>query len=157
MMYAYLVFFHLAGLCAFLLVHGPSVALVFAVRRELDPQRLRAMLDRSRGAAPWSYGALAVLIGTGIALGYVGDAWGRGWLWLSIGLFVAVALAMIGLSYRYMGAVRRAVGLRPNEGSLAYDPLQLDQLRQSPVPVLMALIGGSGLLAVLWLMLFKPF
>ena len=53
-MYPWLVFVHLLGLFGFLLAHGASSSAAFALRRERNLERVRALLELSAN----SYGVM---------------------------------------------------------------------------------------------------
>jgi plastocyanin len=101
------------------------------------------------------YGGLGVLLVGGIVAGFLGHWWGQAWIWASIGILVLVAVAMWALAtpyYRRVGTVARAMA----GGSEAVTEEQLAQILRSPRLWPVAWIGFGGLLAILYLMLFKP-
>ena len=58
LLYQWWVFIHIVGVLGFLLAHGVSVAVLFALRRERDPGRIRALLalsGQSANAFYWSF------------------------------------------------------------------------------------------------------
>src|SRR5690242_1401353 len=93
-MYGYIIFLHVAGVFLFLLAHGASASVSFQLKRERNADRIRALLDVSI----WSFGAmfigLLLLLITGIVAGFMSNAWGRGWIWASIVLLVAIFAVM---------------------------------------------------------------
>ncbi len=92
-LYAWLRFFHLLGLVAFLLAHGVSGGASLALRKA-SSSTSRQLLRLSQLAGVVAYPALLVLIVTGVWMGFVGHWWGKGWIWASIAVFIALAVAM---------------------------------------------------------------
>lgn len=162
-MYAWLVFMHVLGGFGFLLAHGASAVVAFKLRQERSPERVRALLDLSVSSYSVMYIALLVLLGGGIAAGFVGKWWRMGWIWTAIGLLLAMLVAMGLLGTTHYHRVRKAVGLPFMENWKEQPPMEpasaeeLDGLLSTPHAVWLAGIGGGGLTLVLWLMMFKPF
>ena len=104
--YALVVFIHAAAILLFFIAHGTSMAVAFAVKREEDPQRLRALLDLSRAAIGPAVSALSVigLLG-GILAGFMGNWWGQLWIWISLVLLLVVAFAMTPLMAARLNAI----------------------------------------------------
>lgn len=158
----WLVFAHILGAFAFVLAHGVSVVVTLKLRRERDPARVAAMLDLSRSTVILATSAVAFLLLTGIAAGFVGGYWGRIWIWASIAILVLLFLYMGFRGTKYHDAVRHAVGsigIYDHKMTEAPppDPAALAQLLDSPRAMELAAVGGIGLVAILYLMAFKPF
>jgi uncharacterized membrane protein len=130
-LYAWLLFIHLAGVFVFLLGHG--YAGLAALGR--SAATLRPQLVADRVAMP----GLGVTVLSGIWLGFIDGAWGRGWIWAALAILVAISLLMGFWSLPYHRAreqQREPAGARP---------------------VTMTWTGGLALLLILFLMVFKPF
>jgi len=162
----WLVLAHVLGALAFVLLHGVSAGVAFRLRSERDPVRIRALLELSNAYLNWMYLALAVLLLSGIAAGFVAGWWtsGRLWLWASVGLLVAIFAGMYGVASSYFEALRHAVGLATYEDTKQHrDPPppatdgELAILLQSPRPALIAAIGLGGIGLITSLMVLKPF
>lgn len=161
--YTLVVFLHVVGAFAFALGHGSSVAVAFRLRRERDPSRVAALLELSELSIYGVYAGLAVLLLAGIAAGFLGSWWGHLWIWVSLGLIVALIAAMALLGTMFYTKVRHAVGIKgymdkkdapmPEPST----PEALAELLASPRPFVLATIGGGTLLVLLWLMYYKPF
>ena len=161
-LYGAVVFVHAATILLFFVAHGTSMAVAFAIKRETDPARVRALLDLSR----LSLGVPAIVLSvvgvlSGVLAGFLGAHWGRLWIWLSLVLFVVIAGAMTPMASLRLQPIRTAAGMatggpRPTEAG-PEDPAELRRLldRWNPVPV--AAVGLTGFLVILWLMLAKPF
>jgi hypothetical protein len=161
----YLVLAHVLGALAFVLLHGVSPAVAFRLRSGREPARIRALLELSNAYLNWMYGALAVLLLSGIAAGFVTGWWtsGRLWLWTSVGLLVAIFAGMYGLAAPHFDALRHAVGLPTYEDNKQHrDPPppatdgELAMLLQSRRPAIIAAIGLGGIGLIAWLMVLKP-
>jgi MFS family permease len=161
--YPWIVFVHVAAAFLFVLGHGASMWVSDQIRRERDPERIRALLELSSRSLGLVYGALLTLLIAGIIAGIMGGHFGRGWIWAAIAVLVAVMVLMYILASRYYGRVREAVGLRGYETPKnAPDPTpvpveQLAALVDTRRPDVIGVVGIVGLLVLLWLMMFKPF
>ena len=163
-MYRWIVFLHIAGIFGFLLAHGSSAAMAFALRRERNPERIRALLDLSGSTMSVLYLSLLVLIAAGIISAFMGHWWGRGWVWASIILLVAMVVGMWTIGSQHYHQVRKAVGSGYMQGMKFYPPEPelatpeaLDALLARGQPMLLAAIGYGGALVITGLMWFKPF
>jgi hypothetical protein len=163
-MYAWIVFLHVLSAFAFLLAHGASAAVMLKVRGEQERARLHALLDLSNAVGLWmAYTLLAVLV-TGIILGFMGEWWRMGWIWVSLVLLVALSVVMSFLGRMYLERVRHAIGVPTydvTKKKLAppppAGPEELGRVLGSGQGVLLAVIGLGGLALIVWLMMFKPF
>ncbi len=153
-MYQWIVFTHVLGVFGFLLAHGASAAVAFKVRGEREITRVHALLDLSRGASAVGNVALLTLLVAGIAAGFMGGWWGRGWIWAALGLLVLISFAMNGVGARPLRRVRL---LLAKMGPAAPLDEQVAVALRAINPWLMTALGGGGLALILWLMLFKPF
>jgi uncharacterized membrane protein len=155
-MYSWFVFAHIAGVLGFMLAHGVSVAVLLGLRRERDRARIATLLDLSGGSIIALYVSVLLLLGGGIAAGFAGNWWTKGWIWVSLGLFLAIAVSMYPLGSGYFRRIRGAVGMRPSGAPMVSDE-ELDELLRSSRAAALALIGFGGIVVILWLMVFKPF
>lgn len=145
-MYRWLLFFHFLGLSAFLLVHGVSAATALALRRRAGPADSRFLLGLSAETYPLSYGALLLVIATGVWMAFLGSWWGHGWIWVSIAVLITLLAAMGFLAQPF------------REARMAGDD---DEKRATAVsqarPVTLTWLGALGWSALLFLMVLKPF
>jgi len=163
-MYRFWVFLHIAGVFGFLTAHGASAVVAFRLRRERDPERVAALLELSSSSLGLMYGSFLILLASGVVAGFLGHWWGQAWIWTAIGLLFAVMFAMYPLASNFYNRVREAVGLQTydqrRKGIEPAPPASAEEVEavlRSSRPFLIAAIGGLGLLAILWLMIFKPF
>ncbi len=162
-MYKWFVFLHLLGIFGFLTAHGVSISVAFALRRERNTDRIQTLLTLSGSAIGILNLSILLLLGTGIAAGFMGQWWGRGWIWVSLGLLLAISIYMAITASGYYGQVRKAVGMAyrgapkmEGPGGPA-SPEEIDVLLNKSKPIVLAIIGFGGLAVITWLMLFKPF
>lgn len=156
MEYTWWVFLHIAGVFGFLIAHGVSVGVAFRLRRERDPQRIMALLDLSNSSVTLLYISLLLLIGGGVVAGFVGDWWGDGWIWVSLGTLILTIVAMYVVASTYYRRLRTVVGAMA-DGSQAISEERLGEVLAGPRAWVLAAIGFGAILFILYLMLFKPF
>lgn len=162
-MYPWLVYLHVIAVFGFLMAHGVSAAVALVLRRERDPRRLSALLALSGNTVGLMDGAFLILLITGIINGFIGHWWGRGWIWVSLALLLAIAIYMSVAATRYYHLVRRALGepymlnYKPQPAVAPVSSAELDALLTNPLPVRLAAMGFGGLAVITWLMIFKPF
>jgi hypothetical protein len=156
-----MVFLHVLGVVVFALGHGTSIAVAFRLRKERDHPRIAAMLDVSAWSTGLMYIGLLLIIVPGVVLGFMGQYWGAWWLWLSIVLLVLVMGAMYGIAAPYYRSLRAATGATLPEAALRkVSTLNtgevVNSLATSWRPTALALVGGVGLVVILWLMIAQP-
>jgi hypothetical protein len=162
-MYNWIVYLHLLGIFGFLLAHGASVSAAFALRRERNLDKVRALLELSGGSIGVMYLSLLVLLAAGIVAAFMGQWWGRGWIWVSLGLLVVIIIAMGAMGSRYYGEARKLAGLPYFAGRKVQPPLppaspdELYAVLARANPMLLTVIGLGGFAIIGWLMRFKPF
>ena len=162
-MYDWIVYLHLLGTFGFLLAHGASASAAFALRRERHLDKVRALLELSASSIGVMYLSLLVLLAAGIIAAFMGQWWGRGWVWLSLGLLVVILAAMGAMGSRYYGEARRLAGLpyfAKGKAQPAVPPASPDELfavLARANPMLLTVIGFGGFAIIAWLMRFKPF
>lgn len=156
MAYQWWVFLHIAGAFVFLVAHGVSMGVSLRLRQERDPKRIMALLDVSSSSISGLYVGLVLLLAGGVVAGFVGDWWGQGWIWVALGILVAVMILMYALATNYYKRLRLIVGAMA-DGSEAVSDERLAELLSGPRPIVLAVLGSGGLLFILYLMLFKPF
>jgi hypothetical protein len=108
-MYQWFVFAHILGVFGFLLAHGTAAAVAFVLPRQREVERVRALLDLSRGVSMVANASLLVLLAGGLTAGFMGNWWGQGWIWTSLGLFVLIGVTMSVLGSRPLNRLRQLV------------------------------------------------
>lgn len=162
----WIVYAHILGAFSFAAGHGVSATVAFRLRSERDPARIRTILDLSfYSLSPTSLMSIGfvTLFLSGIAAGFTGDHWGRGWIWVSLALLVVITGIMTPFGAMHYNKVREAIGQKlPRDKSDAPppEPLPADQLERllvAPHPWILAGVGGVGFATIVALMVLKPF
>jgi hypothetical protein len=165
-LYSWLVFVHVVSLLGFVMAHGVSVAVLFALRRGGSLERTRALLDLSTASFTAVYVTLLILLLSGIVTGIMGEHFtgGRWWLWVSLTLFVALFAYMGYVRWYQMTEVRHAAGMQTSDdvkkGVPAPEPVDQEAFGATVAkvrPWLVLVVGFGGLAVILWLMMFQPF
>ena len=162
-LYNWIVWIHIVGGFTFALAHGVSAGVAFKLRDEREVPRVQALLDLSQVATNGMYAGIFILLGAGIVAAFMAGLWGRGWIWTAIAILVLQFAFMYVRASRYFGDVRRAAGQpffaigKGPSAAEAPDPKRLGELLASARPIEIAAVGYAGLIAILWLMVMKPF
>jgi uncharacterized membrane protein/plastocyanin len=149
------VLLHIAGAFGFLMAHGVSAYAVLRLRKEREPARVAQLLEMSSSSIGVMWNAIGLLLLGGILAGFTGHFWGQGWIWAAIVLLVAVTVAMYAVATPWVKRLRTVAGAMA-EGSRAVSQEQFEDIVRSRRPQALAAIGFVGLLAILYLMVFKP-
>ena len=159
----WIVFLHVVGAFIFVAGHGVSIAMIFRIRAERDPARLRAYLDLSAWSLNLAGIGLLLILVFGIIAGIDAGSFGHAWIWVSLVLFIVIGGLMTPLGGIPLSNIRVALGQR-TRGMKADqpdpEPLPIDQVAAMLAalrPDLLAAIGGGGFVVILYLMMFKPF
>jgi uncharacterized membrane protein len=159
----WIVFLHVVGAFVFAAGHGVSMLVAFRLRRETDRARMAALLDVSAASLNVAGIGLLVLLVAGIVAGIVAGSFGRGWIWVSLVLFIVIGGLMTPVGGIYFNEVRLAIGLRTRNMKQT-DPLpmalpdgELATLLATRRPEALLAIGGGGFVVIVWLMMFRPF
>ena len=156
MSYQWVKFIHVASAIAFVGVHGASIVVLYAVRRERDRQHLLAVLDFSSRTVTATYASLVAVVGTGFWLGFERDTFfGEGWFWLSLVLLALTTVLMWAVAKPFTRRIRTACEVRPSGVPRTSDE-ELSEILQSSKTHLITLIGVVGLGSIIYLMLFQP-
>ena len=159
----WLKFIHIVGAVAFVAGHGVSMFVAFRLRSERDPARMLALLDLSGASLGLATIGLLVLLVAGIVDGIVAGYFGQLWIWIALVGLIAIGASMTPLAIGHFNAIRAALGqrtraMKPSDPDPTPRPIEeVIALASSNRPQQLALIGGGGLLVILWLMTFKPF
>ena len=164
-MYSVLRFLHVFSAFAFFLIHGATAAAMFALKREREPNRVEGLLAIRDFATKWMGIPLGVLFISGIVMGFMGHWWNQTWIWLAIGVFLAISFAMSGFGRLYHDRLWHAIDPHghspPTKKEKRYSqPATTEELvglLAKGRPLMLTVIGVVGLGIILWLMMFKPF
>jgi 4-hydroxybenzoate polyprenyltransferase len=142
-MYRWIVFVHIASVLGLLLVHPVTVA--FHLKQERSDVRIRELLEVSEAASRLRWIFFALILVSGVVLGFLGSWWGSPWIWAALVVFALIAIVM----NRYGGrTIDRIADTR--------DDAEMERLLARFNPWLLAITGTGGLLLILYLMMFKP-
>ena len=160
-MYQYIVLLHVTGAFIFALAHGVSIAVSLRLRGARSREQVAGLLDLSQIATGGLYTGLVLLLIGGVWAGFVGEHWSRGWIWAALGTLIVVIVVMYAVATPFYGKLRVAAGAEvPPAMATRYGdvgPDDLSGMAASPRPIWLAVVGGVGLLVILWLMVVKPF
>jgi hypothetical protein len=161
-MYEWVVLLHVIGAFAFVAAHGVSMVAAFQLRAERDRARQAALLEVSGLGIGLMYIGLLLLLAAGILAGFMGGHWGSLWIWVALGTLVVVIAVMYAVATPFYGRMRAAAGVGQSaERAAQYKPpaveADLNALATSSRPIWLALVGGIGLIFIVWLMIAKPF
>ena len=162
-LYLWIKFIHVAASVTFIMGHGAAIAFSFRVKKEKSIERVGAMLDLA--SSMWQVYMLSwlVLMAAGIANGFMGNWWSRGWIWVSLILMLAITIWMFIVGNNTYHPLRKAFGMpyRTSKGDFpAEEPLpeaERDALVAATRPMELLAVGYGGFILILWLMIFKPF
>jgi hypothetical protein len=163
MLYHLVVYLHVIAVFGYLLAHGVSAAVAFALKKERDIVRIRALLDLSASSYPAMIYSMYAFFLLGIIAGFQGGWWGFGWPWVSIFLGIVIVLLMAIFGAGYYGEARKAAGIRYNFRGKWFppEPAKSDEevyaILTRTNPILLTVIGYGGFAIITWLMVAKPF
>ena len=112
MLYHLVVFLHVLFGFGYLLAHGVSAAVSYAIKKERDVNRIRAYLDLSTASYPAMLWTLLAIFVFGLAAAFLNMVWWKfGWIWVSILLLIVIVVLMAIYGATVFGEIRKAVGL----------------------------------------------
>jgi hypothetical protein len=162
--YKLVVFLHVISVFGFLLAHGVSASISFALKRERDMAKIRAMLDLSAASYPTMLWTLLATVVFGLIAAFLVNTWWRfGWIWVSIALLVVIVVLMAVFGAGVFGEIRKAAGLpymvkgKPFPAEPAKSDNEIFAVLAKINPTLLMIIGYGGFAVIAWLMTAKPF
>jgi hypothetical protein len=156
--YRWLLFLHVGAVLVFMLAHGVQVVVTWKKRWEADPAQHLALFAPLPDVRWLRYSALAVVV-SGFLLVVVLNIWTSAWIWVSLGLLVAIWLAMYRWGGEYYNATQAtAEALHAAAGAPAEPQARaaFDRVRLSWRVPAMTVVGVFGVALILWLMVFRP-
>jgi len=148
-------FLHVVSVLALLATHGVSMTVLYAIRRERDRAKILALVQLSGQSTLPMYVSILGIVVFGALLAFKLHLWGATWLWISIALLVATIGLMYATAKPYFARVKEACQMRPS-GVPRISDEELGEVLGSARAHLITAIGAIGLLAILYLMIFKP-
>lgn len=109
-MYALVVTLHVLGAFTFAIAHGVSMIVSFRLRNEKDRARIAHLFELSSIGINLMYVGLAIVLLAGVAAGFLGNHWGRGWIWASLGTLIMVMVVMYAVATPFYQRMRVASG-----------------------------------------------
>ena len=155
MSYSWWKFIHLIGVVGFMAAHGTSMAATMMIRRMRDPQHISGVLQLSATTVLAFYLSTLILLIGGIGAGIRGRWFDQGWIWLSLGLLVAVGILMFPLARGYFRRIRTVIELM--ESGTAVTQEDFVRVLNSGNPMLTIGTGSVAILFIVYLMVLKPF
>ena len=164
MFYQLVVFLHVVSVLGYLLAHGVSASVSFAIKKERDLNRIRSLLDLSAASYPAMLWTLLAVIVFGLGAAFLNMAWWRfGWIWVSIVILIVIVVLMAIFGAGVFGEIRKATGLaymvkgKPFPAEPAKSDQEVYALVSKVNPTLLLVIGYGGFAIIAWLMRAKPF
>lgn len=155
-MYYWLRFFHIASGLAFMAVHGASIVVLYAVRKEDSRAKIQSLMAFSAKTVLGMYISLGLVIATGVWLGFLIPAYfSLLWYWLSLGTLALITLLMWLIARPFGKRILAACEIRPSGVPRVSDE-ELAVILKSQKTNAIAAIGIIGLGFVLYLMVFRP-
>ncbi|MGK2850420.1 MAG: DUF2269 family protein [Candidatus Limnocylindrales bacterium] len=152
-MYQALVFLHLLGVVIMAVAHGVSIFAAFRVRGESDPGIVAAVLGMSKTAVMLLYVGFLLM-----AVGGFGAAWQAGVLLAPWTIASYIVLVLV-ISVMYVVATPFYVRVRElasGPGGQAPDVEAMEAALATRRPEVLAFVGGTGAIVLLWLMVVRP-
>ena len=159
-LYPWLVVIHVAAILAFFFAHGAAASVALRLRQERDLARVRTLLELSRSSVGAAMAAsFLITLASGVWLGFLGGWWNRGWIWVSLGILILVAVLMTPMAAIPLNRLRQAACIaRGKAGEIPpANEAELARLLEAWNPVPVAALGIGALVVITWLMYFKPF
>lgn len=164
MLYQIVVFLHVVFVLGYLLAHGVSAAVAFALKKERDLNRIRALLDLSAASYPAMLWTLLAIVVFGLTAAFINMVWWRmGWIWVSIVVLVVIVVLMAIYGSAVFGEIRKAIGLPYMVKGKPFpaEPVKSDEEIYAVIakinPTLLLVVGYGGFAVIAWLMRVKPF
>ena len=149
-------FLHLVGIFGFLICHGVSMFVLYRIRNvQLDRAKISELISFSGVTTMPMYVSLGVLVAGGVGAAITISAFSHPWLWTSIAILLITVGLMAAVASPYFKQITAACEIRPSGVPRKADE-ELDALLHGPTTTRITVIGSVGLVAILYLMIFKP-
>jgi hypothetical protein len=155
MSYGWWKFIHLVGVVGFVAAHGTSMAATVLVRRIRDPQQVAGILQMSAATVSAFYVSTVVLLVGGFGAGFKGQWFDQGWIWVSLGLLVAVGILMFPMAKSHFRRIRMVLELMETGTTVSRDDFA--RVVNAGNPVLTVGVGVVAIFLIVYLMVLKPF
>jgi hypothetical protein len=150
-----LIFLHILSVMGLLATHGVSMFVLYRIREERDRRKILDFVTFSGETVMPMYVSIAAIVVTGVLAAFEFDRFGQLWLWVAIVLLFVTIVLMVLLARPYFRRVKEACEVRPSGVPRVSDE-ELREILGGPTANVISAIGAIGLLAILYLMIFKP-
>lgn len=158
-MYPWVVYLHVLVIFIFLIQHAAEIWVSFKLREQEGPEGIYStyafMPANNIRNLRITY---LLIILTGAAAGLITTWWRQGWMWIALGVMVAIWMVMKRVSSGYLTAVdgiaERALKNREDPSAIGAFKSEFKARREPEILMSTSVLGG---LIILWLMMFKPF
>ncbi len=155
-MYRVWVFIHLVGVAGFLVTHGVSMWALFAVRAvDGDRDRILEWCETSKRTTMPMYMSFGLLLLGGVAAGIDAALFADWWLLGSLLLLLVLTALMSLVATPHMKRLREGC-TRWADGTFTMSDAELRAALDGPATTITVASGSVGLIAILYLMVFKP-
>ncbi len=149
-MYPYLRYLHVLSAILYFMLHGGTASVTFLINREKNVDRVETLTHILGLVYPVSYWMFAVMVFSGVALGFLGKWWSQYWVWTSLGILLFIMVVMIWIGKRFLNQ-------EIDKFEPPFAPSSAHRALPANTASLLALFGVGGMAVILWLMMFKPF
>lgn len=156
MLYEWLLFGHILAVAALLINHGVSMYVLYAIRGQTDRQKILDLITLSGRSILPMYLSIGLIVVFGFLLALELNVLSAWWIWLSVLILLVVIGLMSATAKPYFARVKEACELRPSGVPRVSDE-ELQQILHSGRTNTITAIGAIGLIAIFYLMIFKPF
>lgn len=156
MLYEWLLFGHILAVAALLINHGVSMYVLYAIRGQTDRQKILDLITLSGRSILPMYLSIGLIVVFGFLLALELNVLSAWWIWLSVLILLVVIGLMSATAKPYFARVKEACELRPSGVPRVSDE-ELQQILHSGSTNTITAIGAIGLIAIFYLMIFKPF
>lgn len=156
MLYEWLLFGHILAVAALLMNHGVSMYVLYAIRDQTDRQKILDLIQLSGRSILPMYVSIGLIIVFGFLLALEINVLSAWWIWLSVIILLVVIGLMSATARPYFARVKEACELRPSGVPRVSDE-ELQQILHGGNTNIITAIGAIGLIAIFYLMIFKPF
>jgi hypothetical protein len=154
--YRLIVYLHVFSAFSFIAIHGVSMAVLYAVRNDVDRKRVAALMRFSAWSVAPMYVSLAMVVGTGLWMGFEVTGWfSKAWYWLALTLLIVITAFMWFVARPFGERILAACAIRPSGVPRRSDE-ELSQILRSRRTHVITAVGGIGLAVILFLMVFRP-
>jgi hypothetical protein len=150
-----LLYLHILSVMALLATHGVSMFVLYRIREEKDRRKILDLVTLSGETVLPMYASIVAIVVTGVLAAIEFDRFGQLWLWVAIVLLFLTIALMVLLARPYFRRVKAACEVRPSGVPRVSDE-ELGEILGGPTANVITAIGTIGLLAILYLMIFKP-